>query len=51
MNAILDESVTMGKDFSSTLTILVKMGLTQRRAEERRLKEEIEEEAKKRLEL
>lgn len=50
MNAVLDESVVMGKDFSSTLTILVKMGLAQRRLEEQKLKAEIEEDVKRRLE-
>jgi len=47
ISAILDESATMGKDFSSTCAVLLKLGLVKRREQENKYKDEIEDEAKK----
>ena len=49
LNEIMDESELMGKDFSSTLMVLVNMGLNQRRVMEVQAREEREACAKKQL--
>ena len=49
LNEIMDESELMGKDFSSTLIVLVNMGLNQRRVMEVQAREEREAYAKKQL--
>ena len=49
LNEIMDESELMGKDFSSTLMVLVNMGLNQRRVMEVQAREEREAYAKKQL--
>jgi hypothetical protein len=49
VNEILDECEIMGKDFSNTSVALLRIGLAQRRYQELKQREEIEEEAKERL--
>lgn len=51
VNAVLDEAEVMGKDFSSTLMILVKIGLNQRKVMEIQARNEREEYAKAQLEV
>ena len=46
-NQVVEESMVMDKDFSATVTVLLRIALSQRKAEEMKDREEIEEEAKK----
>ena len=46
-NQVFEQSMVMDKDFSATVTVLLRIALSQRKAEEMKDREEIEEEAKK----